>query len=170
MFKHIKVNFDFTKIEISVKNHKKLNSMKSNIMNKDSQFPNSFCEENTTIFQKWWNEQEINFVLLGNQLGMKVETISTIILPPGNNIPWHTDTFIKMQEIYPGRNDFVRAMIYVDNYVPGQMTQIQNGEKYETYTFWKSGEGYLIDDSIPHVNVNGSFGNTVTMNLSGILV
>ena len=170
MFKHVKIDYDLENLQVNKDNHTKLNSMKSKIMNKDTKFPDSFCEQNTTIYQKWWDRSEIDFENLGAQLGMKIETISTIILPPGNNIPWHTDTFVKMQELYPDRNDFVRAMIYVQDYAPGQMTQIQNGAKYETYTFWKQGEGYLIDDSIPHVNVNGGFEDTITINLSGIII
>ena len=169
MFKHLLLDVDFDKI-VNADYSNKLSSMRSKIMNDNTVFPKSFCDQNTTIYQKWWLEGELDFNEIGNQLGMKVYTISSILLPPGNNIPWHTDTFVNMSKLLPDRNDFVRAMIYVTEYEPGQMTQIKNGSKHETYTFWEKGEGYLIDDTIPHVNVNASFKDVITLNMSGVLL
>lgn len=170
MFKHIKINFDFDEILNADYLDNKLSSMHSKIMNEETVFPSSYNESNTSIYQRWWTDNELDFVDIGNQLDMEVATISSILLPPGNVIPWHTDTFVKLKNIYPDRNDFVRAMIYATDYVPGQVTQIKNGTKYETYSFWNQGEGYLIDESIPHVNVNGSFKPVVTLNVSGVLL
>mgnify|MGYP001243568605 CR=1 FL=1 len=171
MFTHVDIDLgkDLETIRSADYSKHTLSAIHSNIVNPEYDYAPSLCKENTTIQQLWW-EKELDLAAVGKQLGMFVITASSILLPPGNVIPWHTDTFVKMKGLHPERNDFVRAMIYVTEYEPGQVTQIRNGTGLETYTNWKPGSGYLIDDTVPHVNINGSNEPVITINYSGFIL
>ena len=170
MFTHVYIDLgnDLETIRNADYSERTLSAIHSNIVNPEYDYAPSLCKENTTIQQLWW-DRELDWNAVENQLGIKIITASSILLPPGNVIPWHTDTFVKMKKLHPERNDFVRAMIYVTEYEPGQVTQIRNGTGLETYTKWTPGSGYLIDDTVPHVNINGSNKPVITINFSGFI-
>ena len=170
MFTHVDIDLgnDLETIRNTDYSERTLSAIHSNIVNPEYDYAPSLCKENTTIQQLWW-DRELDWNAVENQLGIKIITASSILLPPGNVIPWHTDTFVKMKKLHPERNDFVRAMIYVTEYEPGQVTQIRNGTGLETYTKWTPGSGYLIDDTVPHVNINGSNKPVITINFSGFI-
>ena len=61
-------------------------------------FPTSYKKGNTAIHQRWWNDNELDFIQIGNLLGMEVVTISSIKQPPGQVVPWHRDTFFLLKK------------------------------------------------------------------------
>ena len=179
MFTHVDIDLgkDLETIRSADYSVRTLSAIHSNIVNPEYDYAPSLCKENTTIQQLWWDNEldyttdlRLDWTAVESQLGMHIITASSILLPPGNVIPWHTDTFVKMKRLNPERNDFVRAMIYVTEYEPGQVTQIRNGTGLETYTNWTPGSGYMIDDTVPHVNINGSNKPVITINYSGFLM
>src|SRR6056300_651108 len=64
-------------------------------------FPKSYSEENTKIQQLWFDQVDVDFEALGEQLGIEIVTISSILQPPGNTITMHRDTFFKINNMYP---------------------------------------------------------------------
>lgn len=171
MFTRVKVQTDLSAIlEI---NHK-LRPAQSCIATKifkveETKFPSSICKENTTIHQNWWQLNELPIAKIEEELGMDIKTVSSVLLPPGNVIPIHSDTFDKMRSEYPGRDDYVRAVIYVSSYSPGQLTQVRWEKQWHTHTFWAPGDGYIWNDQVPHVTVNGSLQDLYIVNFSGFL-
>ena len=66
-------------------------------------FPESYSEENTKIQQLWFDDGDVDYTSLGNQLGIEIVTISSILQPPGNTITMHRDTFFKIKNMYENR-------------------------------------------------------------------
>ena len=58
-------------------------------------FPETYTEDNTRIQQLWFNDGDVDYKVLGEQLKMEVITVSTILQPPGNTVTLHRDTFFK---------------------------------------------------------------------------
>jgi hypothetical protein len=171
MFKHVHLKEDFDKIIETDHRINRASCIETKIYGENSKFPKSLCLENTTIHQIWWDDSQVDFKAWGSQLKMEVATVSSILLPPGSIIPIHCDTFHKLRNMYPDRtNPMVRAVIYMAEYSPGQFTQVKNGSKYETYDFWGVGDGYIWNDTVPHVTVNGSLKDLYTLNISGFKV
>jgi len=128
-------------------------------------FPKSYCLENTTIHQKFWQNNEIDFSELGKKLDMEVVTVSTILQPPGNTIPLHRDTFYQIKKKYPDRTNenIVRANIFLEDWKIGHF--LQYGDSVHTH--WQQGEGHLWDQSILHIGANNGMENKYTLQISG---
>ena len=128
-------------------------------------FPKSYCLENTTIHQKFWNEDEIDFKELGKKLNIDVVTVSTILQPPGNTIPLHRDTFYQIKKRFPDRanENIVRANIFLEDWKTGHF--LQYGDTVHTH--WKQGEGHMWDQSILHIGANNGMENKHTLQISG---
>lgn len=129
-------------------------------------FPNSYNANNTLIHQLWWTADQIDFDEIGQQLGMQVITVSTICQPPGNVVPWHRDTFFRINQQYPERTEIkVRANIYMQDWKMGHFIQHNN----TVSTHWRAGQGFLWDSSVLHLGANAGFENKYTMQVSGFL-
>ena len=173
MYKKISISLDFDKF-ISAHHGegntciahqlKELNDIHSKYKNG---FPKTFCLENTTIHQKFWNEDEVNFQELGKKLGIDVVTVSTILQPPGNTIPLHRDTFYQIKKKFPERADkkIVRANIFLEDWKTGHF--LQYGDTVHTH--WQQGEGHLWDQSVLHIGANNGMENKYTLQISGFL-
>ena len=105
MIKHIKINYDTTKfLNANYDVHKgsciqhQVHEL-SDIHQRFGGMPNSYVLENTTIHQLWWSQDTVDYKIFGNQLGMEVITVSSILQPPGNIIPLHRDTFFQISRI-----------------------------------------------------------------------
>ena len=48
------------------------------------------------IHQLWWTADQIDYDDLGQQLGIEVITVSSILQPPGCVVPYHRDTFFQI--------------------------------------------------------------------------
>ena len=128
--------------------------------------PNSYVLENTTIHQLWWSQDTVDYEIFGNQLGMEVITVSSILQPPGNIIPLHRDTFFQISKKFP--NDTrkkVRANIYLEDWKTGQFLQYQD----KVMTHWKANEGLLWDNTVEHLGVNAGMEKKYTLQVSGFL-
>jgi hypothetical protein len=129
-------------------------------------FPETYRYENTLIHQLWWNQDQIDFIEIGSQLGMEVITISSILQPPGCVIPWHRDTFYQINKKYPERTEVkVRANIFLEDWKMGHFLQYDN----TVATHWKSGEGLLWDSKVLHLGANAGMENKYTLQISGYL-
>jgi hypothetical protein len=130
-------------------------------------FPKTYVYENTLIHQLWWDNPQIDFADIGQQLGMEVITISSIMQPPGCVIPWHRDTFFQINNRYPDRTELkVRANIYLEDWKMGHFLQYDD----TVVTHWLSGEGFMWDSEVLHVGANAGMENKFTLQVSGFLV
>lgn len=134
-------------------------------------FPKSYHEDNTRIQQIWWNDSEIDYSILGEQLGIDVKTVSAILQPPGNTVTMHRDTFFKFKTLYPeDQRQKVRANIYLEDWKPGHFLNYQD-ENYvwQTSTHWKAGDGFLWDSDNLHLSANAGLAPKYTLQISGFL-
>lgn len=128
--------------------------------------PESYTIKNTLIHQLWWDRDQVDYNEIGRQLGMEVVTVSTICQPPGNVIPWHSDTFYQIKQKYPDRTETkVRANIHLEDWKMGHFIQYND----EVRTHWKAGTGIMWDSSILHLGANAGLENKYTMQVSGFL-
>jgi hypothetical protein len=134
-------------------------------------FPKSYCFENTKIHQLWWNDTQVDYQSLGQQLGIEIVTVSTILQPPGCVVPYHKDTFYQITKQYPDRKEpKVRANIYLENYKLGQFIQYVENDVIHTSVNWKAGDGFIWDSDILHLSSNAGMQNKYTLQISGFLL
>lgn len=133
-------------------------------------FPDSYDTNNTLIKQLWWNNTQIDFENLGNQLGIEVITVSSILQPPGNVIPIHRDTFFQIKKKFP--NDTrkkVRAHIYLEDWKEGHFLQYKIKNTWYNSTHWKANQGHIWDSNHLHLSANAGMHNKYTLQISGFL-
>ena len=129
-------------------------------------FPNTYCLENTTIHQLWWDKEQVNYDELGKQLRMEVISVSTIRQDPGHCIPIHRDEFYQIKMKYPDRKETkVRANIFLEDWKMGHF--LQHGSTVETY--WSAGEGCMWDREVEHLSANAGLEPKYTLQISGFL-
>jgi len=134
-------------------------------------FPSTYCFENTTIHQLWWDKDQTDFDNLGQQLGMEVITVSTICQPPGAVVPYHRDTFFQISQRYPDRpGTKVRANIYLEDYKLGHFLQYTSNDEHHSDVDWRQGDGWLWDSSILHLSCNAGMQDKYTLQVSGFLL
>jgi hypothetical protein len=134
-------------------------------------FPQSYVFENTKIHQLWWDESQCDYKQLGNQLGIEVVTVSTIMQPPGCTVPLHRDTFYQISKRFPNRTELkVRANIYLEDYKIGQFIQYQENNGYTTSVNWQAGDGFIWDSNVLHLSTNAGMEVKYTLQVSGFLV
>ena len=127
-------------------------------------FPESYTMSNTLIKQYWWNNDEIDFEELGQMLEMEVVTVSSIMQPPGNVIPWHRDTFYQIKKRFPNdKRKPVRANIYLEDWKIGHFIQYNDKVDYN----WKAGDGFTWDSDVLHLGANAGMENKYTLQVSG---
>lgn len=134
-------------------------------------FPASYHADNTKIHQLWFSEKDLDYVELGNKLGMDVVTVSTILQPPGNIITMHRDMFYQIKKKYPDdTRTKVRANLYMEDWQPGHFLSYLNSDHgWETSTHWKQGEGFMWDSDILHLSANAGLLPKLTLQISGFL-
>ena len=134
-------------------------------LHKEAGFPDSLCMENTTIYQKFFSNEEIDFKELEEALGIKeVITVSVILQKPGNMIPWHRDIFYQITKAFPNREDEkVRANMFLTDWKNGQFLQCED----EIITHWKKNTGYIFNNQVLHLSSNAGLEDKVTLQVSG---
>jgi hypothetical protein len=138
----------------------------TDIHQKYGKFPDTYCFENTKIRQLWWDSTQVDYTEIGNQLGIDVVTISSILQPPGCVIPLHRDTFYQIGQRFPNRTDLkVRANIYLEDWKLGHF--IQFGDEVSTH--WQQGQGFLWDSEVLHLGANAGMEPKYTLQISGFL-
>ena len=133
--------------------------------------PKSYCIENTTIHQLWWDNTQLDFDDIGEQLGIEVISVSSIKQDPGNSIPYHRDMFYKIRTVHPDRTDtIVRANIFLEDYKLGHFLQATVDNEHITVPNWKANEGYMFDSSVLHLSSNAGLEPKYTLQVSGFLL
>lgn len=132
-------------------------------------FPESYHEDNTRIQQLWFDENDVDYKDLGNQLCIDIVTISSILQPPGNTITMHRDTFFQIKKRYPEDSRLkVRANIYLEDWAPGHFINYQDkDQEWQTSTHWKAGEGFIWDSNHLHLSANAGLTPKYTLQISG---
>ena len=124
---------------------------------------------NTQIRQKWWTEEEVDFKHIGDQIGMEVVTLSSILQPPGCTIPWHRDTFYLIKKNFADKlaqgKRPVRALCMAEDWQMGHFVQLMD----DVWTHWKQGQVYVFDEDCLHLGANCGFKNKFTLQISGFL-
>lgn len=170
MLKNIKVNFDLSKFAKADHRVNEVSSIGTKMYREGSNFPITYCLENTRIHQLWWDVQDLDLSMINQELGFDVKTVSSIVIPPGSTIPLHSDTFHKLRNEFPREEgQMVRAVIYATPFDIGQMTQYTADGMIYASAGWEIGEGMIWDDQVPHVTVNGSMRDLCTVNFTGFL-
>ena len=124
----------------------------------------TYNNSNTMYYQIFWDKDKVNFKLIGEQLKMPVETISSIKQEPGFCIPPHRDTFYKLkQKVVEGLP--VRVNIFAQDWQSGHFLQVDN----EVITNWKQGDGYVWDSTPLHCSANAGLVPKYTVQVSGFL-
>lgn len=137
----------------------------TDIHDKYGGFPKTYKLENTTIHQRWWNKDELDFDQIGSLLNMHVVTISSIKQPPGQVVPWHRDTFFLLKKEFPDRPQPVRALIMLEDWKVGHFVQHDDA----VFTHWKAGDGYIWDEDILHLGANAGMQDKYTLQVSGFV-
>ena len=134
-------------------------------------FPKSYHEDNTKIHQLWFDEDQIDYKSLNEQLGMETITVSSILQPPGNVITVHRDTFFQINKKFPDdKRKKVRANIYLEDWKVGHIIQYKDiNNEWKNSTHWKQGEGFLWDSGILHLGANVGLEPKYTLQVSGFL-
>lgn len=170
MLKNIHLDHDLCMVADADHRINETSSIATKMYREDSKFPKTYCLENTRIYQLWWTRKELDFDVIGEKLGFKVMTVSSIVTPPGSVIPLHIDTFHKLGAEFPNESGkMVRAVIFATPFDIGQTTQyFSDGTLYSSVD-WEIGDGMIWDDQVPHVTVNGSMKDLCTVNFSGFI-
>ena len=170
MLKNVHLDHDLSMVANADHRVNETSSIATKMYREDSNFPKTYCLENTRMHQLWWNRDQLDFDAIGEKLGFKVMTVSSMVTPPGSVIPLHSDTFHKLRTEFPDEPGLmVRAVIYATPFDIGQMTQyITDGVLYAS-AGWEIGDGMIWDDQVPHVTVNGGMRDLCTVNFSGFM-
>ena len=172
--KLIKLDFDLSRaleVDYSATNsclfHQKYEQTET--YKKYGDIPESYCDENTSIHQVWWDVEDFEGIEeIGKQLNIDVKGLSTIKQDPGNFIPIHKDIFKKIKDKYDTTGKkIVRANIHINEWSPGQIIQYENKDGWKNFSNWEVGQGLLFDDTCLHVGMNGSLKPKYTMQISG---
>ena len=130
-------------------------------------FPKTYNYQNTIIHQLWWDNTQLDFEDIGRQLGMEVITVSSLMQPPGCIIPWHRDTFFKINQLYPDRTDFkVRANVHLEDWKLGHFIQYDD----TVCTHWSAGDTLIWDSEVLHLGANAGMHDKYTLQVSGFLL
>jgi hypothetical protein len=174
MFKHINVDYDFSKIlSADYSQHtgspiEYLPRDLADVYEKIGPLPTTYVQDNTTIHQLWWDEDQLDYQTLGKQLQMEIVSVSSIMQPPGNCIPYHRDSFYKISIKHPNRIGLkVRANIFLEDGDIGHLLQFTLDNKHKTIADWKANTGYMFDSSILHLSVNAGMKPKYTLQISG---
>lgn len=170
MLKNVKVNFDLSKFAGPDHRVNETSAIGTKMYKDGSDFPASYCLENTRIHQLWWDVKDFDLDQINQDLEFEVKTISSIVIPPGSTIPTHSDTFHKLRSEFPNEPGvMVRAVIYATPFDMGQMTQYAVDGILYASAGWEVGEGMIWDDQVPHVTVNGGMKDLCIVNFSGFM-
>ena len=135
---------------------------------KYGQMPDTYCAENTSINQVWWDLEDFDIDEMEKQLNMDIKTISTIRQDPGNFIHMHKDVFKKIKNDYDVTGkQIVRSNIHLNDWQPGQSIQYEKDNKWYNYVNWEVGDGILMDDECLHIGINAGLQPKYTMQISG---
>lgn len=133
----------------------------------------TYTADNTVIQQLWYDESMVDFNELGQQLGIEVVTVSSILQPPGNTIALHRDTFYQINRKYPDdKRQKVRANIYLEDWKVGHMIQYQDINdlnRWKTSDNWLAGEGFIWNSKVLHLSANAGMKDKFTLQISGFL-
>ena len=173
MIKQLKLNYDmsvflnadYTQHEGSCIKHQ-VHEL-TDIHEKFGGFPETYGYHNTLIHQLSWNNAQVDFDNIGQQLGMEIVTVSSIQQPPGCVIPWHRDTFFQINKKYPSRTETkVRANIHSEDWKMGHFIQYDD----TVFTHWSVGDTLLWDSEVLHLGANAGMQNKYTLQVSGFLL
>ena len=137
----------------------------TDIHDKYGGFPTTYTLGNTTIHQRWWDNNELDFEEIGSLLNMQVVTISSIKQPPGQVVPWHRDTFFLLKKEFPDKAQPVRALIMLEDWKVGHFVQHDDA----VFTHWSAGDGYIWDEDILHLGANAGMQDKYTLQVSGFV-
>lgn len=133
-------------------------------------FPKTIDNHNTQIRQLWFDDTQLDYNKIGDDLGIEVITISSILQPPGHIVPIHRDTFYQINKRYPDdTRKKVRANIYLGDWIEGQFIHYEIDGQWHNSTHWKAGDGFIWDNQHLHLSGNAGFKNKYTLQVSGFL-
>jgi len=175
MIKTIKIDFDwaiFLNADYNVPDYSCATHQKKDnpqLYEKYGLHPDTYCLQNTTIHQIWWDDEPLKNQL-GDLLGIDVVSLSAIEQPCGQTITLHVDHFHQIRTKYPDdKRTRVRANIFLEDWKFGHILQYKTDGEWYCPTHWKQGEGFIWDDQVAHLSGNSGFQPKYTLQVSGFL-
>jgi hypothetical protein len=137
MIKTIKIDFDwdiFLNADYNVPDYSCATHQKKDnpsFYEKYGSHPATYCLQNTTIHQIWWDDEPLK-KRLGDLLGIDVVSLSAIEQPCGQTVTLHVDHFHQIRTKFPEDNRTrVRANIFLEDWKFGHILQYESdGEWY----------------------------------------
>ena len=174
MIKKINLNYDYStflppKSDYSIHKGSCLTHQVKELtdIHKEYGLGETYDENNTTIRQLWYTENQVDFKELGEILGIDVITVSSILQPPGNIIALHRDTFYQIRKLYPDDKRIkVRANIQLLDWKDGHFIQFNK----KVISHWKKNTGHMWDSEVPHLAVNAGLEDKYSLQASGFLL
>ena len=172
MHKPISIDYDFSSLlDIDWNDHlthyisfKKVENTET--MKRFGSYPSTLTDDNTYIYQKFFDADEVDLALLQKQTNLTIHSISIIKQVPGTMIPIHHDHFYKLRQKYPNEADrAVRANIFLQDWIWGHFFQIDD----QSISNWKQNTGFIFDNKVIHSSANASFLDKYTLQLTGFL-
>lgn len=174
LFKKVKVDYDFSTVlatDHTVHTGSCIQHQRRELADVHARvgaLPDTYVMANTTIHQLWWDRDQVDYDELGRQLDIDVVSVSSIMQPPGNCIPYHRDMFHKITTAHPDRTDLkVRANIFLEPGKLGHILQFTLDDVHETFANWEANTGYMFDSDVLHLSANAGMQPKYTLQISG---
>ena len=126
----------------------------------DSHFTGMMCDMRKT--QPAWNPKIIEWF----EDTYSVTDVGTSYYRMGTGVilPTHKDTYIKYRQLFDVRlKDCVRAVIYLDDWKPGHIAEIEGSP----ITNWRAGDYLFWESDTPHMAANIGTEKRYTLQLTG---
>jgi len=105
----------------------------------------------------------------GQQLGIDVITVSSVMKEPGTVFPLHRDNFNNPLWDQTRVDQLVRALIFPEDCKIGHIIQYIEDRECRTRANWVAGDGFMWDNQVPHLTVNAGMQPNYTMQITGFL-
>lgn len=109
-----------------------------------------------------------DLIRMGEEQGLENIGISYYRMDPGDNLPYHQDTYkryIERFKLEDRKNDVCRFIFFVEDWYPGHIFEIDG----EPITQWKAGDwiGWRYD--VPHMAANLGTVPRYTIQMTGVI-
>jgi hypothetical protein len=92
-------------------------------------------------------------------------SVAVNLFMPGTYLPMHGDLYGRYREVHNTDKKIVRAIIMLEDSVPGQVVQIEN----QAWANWTAGTVFHWFDSAQHAFYNMSMKNRYAIQLTGLV-
>ena len=103
--------------------------------------------------------------LLRNVFDWRHFSWSVYRMNPGCCLPMHSDTYSRFRELYNWNGDIHRAVIYMEDWQSGHVSEIQD----TVITEWRAGDYIVWKNDTPHLAANVGKTPRYTLQITGVI-